>query len=76
MTPSRAPFFFTVCNANSLRFFLVNLTANDYCSYPTLYFVPANAKKSPKKYEGAREVKDMLDFVKKNKTFKKTKQEL
>ena len=34
------------------------------------------AKKSPKKYEGAREVKDMLDFVKKNKTFKKTKQEL
>jgi len=60
----------------------MDATANDPPSqfavsgYPTLYFVPANAKKSPKKYEGAREVKDMLDFVKKNKTFKKTKQEL
>lgn len=44
-------------------------------SYPTLYFVPANAKSSPKKYEGGREVKDFVDYIKKNRTTKATKKE-
>jgi len=59
----------------------MDATANDPPShfevrgYPTLYWVPANAKKSPKKYEGAREVQDLLAFVKKNRS-SKTKVEL
>ena len=45
--------------------------------YPTLYFVPANAKNSPKKYEGGREVKDFVDYIKKNRTTKaKSKEDL
>jgi len=60
----------------------MDATANDPPSqfqvqgYPTLYFVPANNKKSPKKYDGPREVKDMLDFVKKSRTTKATHKEL
>ena len=44
--------------------------------YPTLYWVPANNKQNPKKYEGAREVKDMLEFVHKNRSAKAAKSEL
>jgi len=60
----------------------MDATANDPPSgfevrgFPTLYFVPANNKSSPKKYEGAREVKDMLEFVKQNKSHKGQKLEL
>jgi protein disulfide isomerase len=34
--------------------------------YPTIFFVPANKKNAPIQYSGAREVKDMYDFIKKN----------
>jgi len=59
----------------------MDATANDPPSqfqvqgYPTLYFVPANAKSSPKKYEGGREVKDFVDYLKKNRTTKPAKKE-
>jgi protein disulfide isomerase family A protein 3 len=50
----------------------LDATANDYPpyyavqGYPTIYFAPKGSKKTPKKYEGAREVKDFLDYLKKN----------
>jgi len=31
--------------------------------FPTIYFLPANAKKRPIKYEGNRDVADMESFV-------------
>jgi len=50
----------------------LDATANDYPSYyavqgyPTIYFKPKGSPKSPKKYEGGREVKDFLDYLKAN----------
>lgn len=54
----------------------MDATANDppgnlqVSGYPTIYFVPANNKSSPKKYEGGREVKDFVEYLKKNRTTK------
>lgn len=49
----------------------LDATANDYpidvfdvTGYPTIYFVPAAAKKSPVKYSGKRNFKGLLEFVK------------
>ena len=51
----------------------IDATANDFpqsqfpvSGFPTLYYVPASSKQSPIKYEGEREVKDFISFVKKN----------
>ena len=51
----------------------IDATANDFpqsqfpvSGFPTLYYVPASSKQSPIKYEGEREVKDFIAFVKKN----------
>ena len=51
----------------------IDATANDFpqqlfpvSGFPTLYYVPANNKQNPIKYEGDREVKDFISFVKKN----------
>lgn len=57
----------------------IDATANDYdrqkwsvSGYPTIFFKPAGKKAQV--YEGAREVKDLLDYVKRNgKTIKKGK---
>jgi len=35
----------------------------DVKGYPTLYFLPANNKENPIKYEGKRELKDMAEFI-------------
>ncbi|XP_046875517.1 protein disulfide-isomerase A3-like [Hypomesus transpacificus] len=37
----------------------------DIQGFPTIYFSPAGKKNQPKRYEGAREVKDFLNFLKK-----------
>ncbi|KAM8974650.1 protein disulfide-isomerase A3 [Pelodytes ibericus] len=52
----------------------MDATANDVPSvyevrgFPTLYFVPAGSKQSPKRYEGGREVSDFLSYLKKEAT--------
>ncbi|XP_067832017.1 protein disulfide-isomerase A3-like [Heptranchias perlo] len=49
----------------------MDATANDVPSvydvrgFPTIYFVAAGMKQSPKKYEGGREVSDFLSYLKK-----------
>uniref|UniRef100_A0A8B9JT34 Protein disulfide-isomerase A3 n=1 Tax=Astyanax mexicanus TaxID=7994 RepID=A0A8B9JT34_ASTMX len=40
----------------------------DVHGFPTIYFVPAGRKAEPKRYEGAREVKDFLNFLKREAT--------
>jgi len=35
----------------------------DVRGFPTLYFVPKNSKKSPKTYQGDREVKDFIKYI-------------
>lgn len=35
----------------------------DVRGFPTLYFVPKNSKKNPKKYEGGREVDDFIKYL-------------
>jgi len=53
----------------------IDATANDippeYSAkgYPTIYFAPSGKKSTPMKYEGAREVKDFIKFIKKNAHF-------
>lgn len=42
--------------------------------FPTLYWAPKNSKNNPEKYEGGRELDDMLEFI--NKHASKTKDEL
>eukprot|EP00054_Salpingoeca_dolichothecata_P014451 m.81694 g.81694 ORF g.81694 m.81694 type:complete len:489 (-) comp20997_c0_seq2:59-1525(-) len=50
----------------------IDATANDYPSYfpvrgyPSIFWVPAGSKKSPKKYEGGRELEDLVKYVKEN----------
>ena len=47
--------------------------------FPTIYFAPANNKKNPKKYEGQRELKDLISYLEENATVKlgkATKEEL
>ncbi|XP_057210618.1 protein disulfide isomerase family A, member 8 isoform X2 [Triplophysa rosa] len=36
----------------------------DVQGFPTIYFAPAGRKNEPKRYEGAREVKDFIKFLK------------
>ena len=38
--------------------------------FPTLFWIPAKDKLKPKIYSGAREFDSLLEFVKKNKSFK------
>jgi len=53
----------------------VDATANDlppqYMAkgYPTIFFAPANRKDNPIKFNGDREVKDFVEFIKKNAFF-------
>jgi len=48
----------------------MDATANDVPEpyevrgFPTIYFAPKGSKDSPKKYQGGREVKDFLDYLK------------
>jgi len=48
----------------------MDATANDVpppfevSGFPTLYWVPKGSKKSPEKYNGGRELKDLTDYVK------------
>jgi len=35
----------------------------DVTGFPTIYFVPANDKRNPIKYEGGREVEDMKQYL-------------
>jgi len=44
--------------------------------FPTIYFAPANKKDSPISYPGDRTVKAMYDFIKKNASAWKKKDEL
>ena len=52
----------------------MDATANDapseysHSGFPTIYFAPANNKKSPVKYDGAREVEDFEKFLKEHAT--------
>ncbi|XP_051896260.1 protein disulfide-isomerase A3 [Pristis pectinata] len=52
----------------------MDATANDVPSpyqvqgFPTIYFAPMGKKKSPKKYEGGREVNDFISYLKKEST--------
>ncbi|VDP87668.1 unnamed protein product [Echinostoma caproni] len=58
----------------SVKFVLYDATANDIPEpysvrgYPTLYFAPKNSKDTPKRYEGPREVDDLIKFVAKEST--------
>jgi len=60
--------------SNSLTIAKIDATANSLPpefavkGFPTLFFVPANNKDKPIKYEGAREVEDLVNFVKKEAT--------
>jgi len=59
-------------NKDNLVIAKVDATANDLPAnyqargFPTIFFAPANNKQNPVKYEGAREVKDFVQFLKKN----------
>jgi len=52
----------------------MDATANDAPSpfdvqgFPTIYWAPMGSKDSPKKYQGGREVKDFVDFIKREAT--------
>lgn len=64
----------------------IDATANDIPSkfavsgFPTIFFIPANKKDSPIKYDGAREVSDFVNYIKKHASIplkeKKDKEEL
>jgi protein disulfide isomerase family A protein 3 len=34
-----------------------------FSRFPTIYFAPKNAKNSPRKYEGGREVEDFIKYL-------------
>ena len=36
--------------------------------FPTLYWAPMGRKENPKKYEGGRDVKDFVQFIKREAT--------
>jgi protein disulfide isomerase family A protein 3 len=61
--------------SDSLVIAKVDATANDLPpsfqvrGYPTIFFVPANNKNKPLNYDGAREVKDFVTYIKKNAHF-------
>jgi len=58
--------------SDSLTIAKVDATANDLppkfavSGFPTIFFIPANKKDSPLKYDGAREVKDFETYIKKH----------
>jgi len=58
--------------SNSVTIAKVDATANDLppkfavSGFPTIFFVPANKKDAPVKYEGAREVSDFVSYIKKH----------
>jgi protein disulfide isomerase family A protein 3 len=58
--------------SNSLTIAKVDATANDLppkfavSGFPTIFFVPANKKDAPVKYDGAREVSDFVSYIKKH----------
>jgi len=57
---------------DSLTIAKVDATANDLppqfqvSGFPTIFFIPANKKDSPLKYDGAREVADFTSYIKKH----------
>lgn len=57
----------------------MDATANDVPppynvrGFPTIYWAPKGKKSSPKKYEGGREVKDFMSFIKKEASNKNVK---
>jgi len=61
-------------NENSIVIAKMDATANDVSlpfaisGFPTIYFAPKNGKKSPKKYEGGREVDDFIKYLAKEAT--------
>ena len=63
-------------DAKDLVIAKIDATANDAPpqftaeGFPTIYFAPANNKKSPMKYEGERELKNFITFLKENATVK------
>jgi len=56
----------------------IDATANDSPSqfavsgFPTIYWAPKGNKKNPKKYQGARDVKDFMKYIKENRSSAKT----
>ena len=55
----------------------IDATANDFSrtlfpvsGYPTIFFLPANKKNAPVKYQGARELADFKTFLKQQQTAK------
>jgi len=58
--------------SDSVTIAKVDATANDLppkfavSGFPTIFFIPANKKDSPVKYEGAREVSDFVSYIKKH----------
>ena len=40
----------------------------DLFRFPTIYWSPMGSKDSPKKYQGGREVKDFIEFIKREAT--------
>lgn len=59
-------------NYDSVTIAKVDATANDLppkfavSGFPTIFFVPANKKDAPIKYDGAREVADFTNYIKKH----------
>jgi len=58
--------------SDSLTIAKVDATANDLppkfqvTGFPTIFFIPANKKDSPLKYDGQREVADFTNYIKKH----------
>jgi len=56
----------------------IDATANDSPSqfavsgFPTIFWAPKGNKQNPKKYQGARDVKDFMKFIKENRSSAKT----
>jgi protein disulfide isomerase family A protein 3 len=44
--------------------------------YPTIYWVPKNNKQSPSKYEGGREVDDIVKWIDENRSDKGGREDL
>jgi protein disulfide isomerase family A protein 3 len=61
-------------NEDSIVIAKMDATANDVPApydvrgFPTIYFAPKNAKNSPRKYEGGREVDDFIKYLAKEAT--------
>jgi protein disulfide isomerase family A protein 3 len=61
-------------NTENLVIAKIDATSNDYPStyqvqgYPSIFWKPKGANAVPEKYEGGREVKDFVDFIKKKST--------